>query len=485
MYQGEKFTYDARETAIGDTTVRIGNTPDPIETLVIDIRLKSSSSSHIIGNSTSSKLSLNAHILLPQLVKFLMWTIITADEIYEFIPPTTTTTDSYSLVLFISEVRIRASTSDTFDPSNPTSAPTPEFLNSSTDYRGQVTPDTSIFITIQPQNAAYIDLTNNPPVPVRLPLENIVYIETSDNEVFPVERALLRPCLTLTGLVQQGRGKYATTTDQSSSSPASKIVLESTEVNNQENPTKINVDACTFDRVLLYLEHEYRHEVFKFDPLIVTDLLTAAQTLKISGLEGACERVLGSFSERVRKVPIRYSEVVSRNTAGGVCTGTMGSSSTTGKEGSNSSTGSTSTGIGKRGETWLIMSGMVLDITRWLDEHPGGSTIIPQQALNVDCTVFFEIYHASKQSFLYLKEFYIGELAVEDLALVPLPSQHLQQSPAHPQQSHTQQEQANRQQPQQQLYAQPSPAFLDQLNKVCSPWRLKQSDMQSVTYKSF
>lgn len=39
-------------------------------------------------------------------------------------------------------------------------------------------------------------------------------------------------------------------------------------------------------------------------------------------------------------------------------------------------------------------------------------------ALNIDSLVFFEIYHASKQSFLYLKEFYIGELAEEDRELV-------------------------------------------------------------------
>jgi cytochrome b involved in lipid metabolism len=50
----------------------------------------------------------------------------------------------------------------------------------------------------------------------------------------------------------------------------------------------------------------------------------------------------------------------------------------------------------------------VLDVTRWLDEHPGGSQIIPEQALGVDCTIFFEIYHASRQAYLYLKEFYIG-----------------------------------------------------------------------------
>lgn len=37
------------------------------------------------------------------------------------------------------------------------------------------------------------------------------------------------------------------------------------------------------------------------------------------------------------------------------------------------------------GGCWLILDGMVLDVTRWLPEHPGGSTIIPRQALNLDC----------------------------------------------------------------------------------------------------
>jgi cytochrome b involved in lipid metabolism len=53
---------------------------------------------------------------------------------------------------------------------------------------------------------------------------------------------------------------------------------------------------------------------------------------------------------------------------------------------------------------------MVLDVTRWLPEHPGGARIIPAQSLNLDCARFFEVYHSSRESFLYLREFYIGEL---------------------------------------------------------------------------
>ena len=35
-------------------------------------------------------------------------------------------------------------------------------------------------------------------------------------------------------------------------------------------------------------------------------------------------------------------------------------------------------------------AGMLLDVRRWLPEHPGGSTIIPTQGLNHDCARFFE-----------------------------------------------------------------------------------------------
>ena len=48
-------------------------------------------------------------------------------------------------------------------------------------------------------------------------------------------------------------------------------------------------------------------------------------------------------------------------------------------------------------------AGMILDVTRWLPEHPGGSAIIPAQALNIECSRFFELYHVSRESFLYIE----------------------------------------------------------------------------------
>ena len=58
------------------------------------------------------------------------------------------------------------------------------------------------------------------------------------------------------------------------------------------------------------------------------------------------------------------------------------------------------------------------------------------------CSRFFELYHASRESFVYLRQFYMGEVLPEDRALVP--------APAEP----------------------PSPEFLQQLREFTS-WRLQ------------
>lgn len=45
------------------------------------------------------------------------------------------------------------------------------------------------------------------------------------------------------------------------------------------------------------------------------------------------------------------------------------------------------------------------------------------QALDLDCSRFFEVYHSSRESFLYLQEFYIGDLLPQDATQVPCPEQ--------------------------------------------------------------
>ena len=171
-------------------------------------------------------------------------------------------------------------------------------------------------------------------------LANVVTIHTSDDEIFPVKRRLLRPCIALTSVVQAGRGKYRAT--EGTVRPEGKSDMNDPNEGDSHygpNDITVDVDACTFDRVLLYLEHEARGQTFHFDPLIATELLQAAQVLQIQGLQDCCERCLGRFEERVRKTPIPLQEVLERNEAGRHMTDPKRK--------------------GKRSETLLIMSGMV------------------------------------------------------------------------------------------------------------------------------
>lgn len=89
---------------------------------------------------------------------------------------------------------------------------------------------------------------------------------------------------------------------------------------------------------------------------LLPDMLDAAQRLAIASLQEACAGRLGALERRVR---CWTPEEVRAANASGRCL--------------------------------LTMDGMVLDVTRWLPEHPGGSSIIPAQALNLDSCRFFEV----------------------------------------------------------------------------------------------
>ncbi|EOD26330.1 hypothetical protein EMIHUDRAFT_111411 [Emiliania huxleyi CCMP1516] len=219
------------------------------------------------------------------------------------------------------------------------------------------------------------------------PPRNAVLVETSDGEVFPVHRRLLKPCITLTRAVR----------DESGSGEA-----------------VVDVDCSTFDRVLLFLEAANRGRPYEFDMQTLPQLAAAAAALGCRALREACARKLGAFEEHV----VRHND--------------------------------------ERGGCWVTMDGMVFDLEAWLPEHPGGATIIPQQALNADSTVFFELYHASRESFTYLKEFYIGELAPEDLAAVPRASEDTASSD-----------------------------FMQQLREFATPFRLRHPRPEDAVHKSF
>lgn len=260
-------------------------------------------------------------------------------------------------------------------------------------FRGRVNVQTEFFI--EASNPDTVHIADGKKIPEGTLPADVIHVTTSDDEWFPVRRILLAPCLHLTKYVQAGRGKYKNQgcqdQDQDDQSGECKS-LPSSEKSPDAPITgihcRVDIDCCTFDRVLLFVMSQlYPHEYkFALDLSETNALSHAAEQLGLLSLQDLCQSQLSSFASRVRKDKyIRFNEVKARN--------------------DNPQTN----------ELLIIVDGMVLDISRWIDEHPGGPSIIPSQALNIDCTCFFEMYHVSRQSFLYLKSFYIGELNPADL----------------------------------------------------------------------
>jgi len=97
--------------------------------------------------------------------------------------------------------------------------------------------------------------------------ENTMDIFCNDGEYFPVRKRLLQPCIALT-----------------------KAVLDKTD---ERLRVDVDIDCCTFDRVLLYLIAEstgaVRKGEYKLDLEHCGEMLDAAQKLKLIGLQTMCE----------------------------------------------------------------------------------------------------------------------------------------------------------------------------------------------------
>ena len=171
-------------------------------------------------------------------------------------------------------------------------------------YRGIVGIETEFYLILENSEVNWI-LLHSPVMPPLLPHKDLINVYTKDNEHFPVLRRLLRPCISLTSTVQKGKGIYDDTkhshiknlgyrissdntfnihqgteelpsvkSDDSAEKLNGNIVDDENGNRNEnvvpliiisnENENKkdrndnvsVEVDACTFDKVLLYLEHE-------------------------------------------------------------------------------------------------------------------------------------------------------------------------------------------------------------------------------------
>ena len=267
-------------------------------------------------------------------------------------------------------------------------------------YRGVLTPATAVYLRAHAaaeradddaSRGGGVELRACPLRPPTVASANRVAVTTSDDELFVVHKSVLRPCIALTGATRSAGPQGG-------------------------SEVRVDVGCLVFDRVLLHLESLARGTPPpEFAITLVEELGAAARTLGLRSLEEACAERLGAFSARLREYS--FDEIKRRNA---------------------------------EGECLIIVDGMVLDVTRWLPEHPGGSTIIPsqarghvcwvlahnrlsvllpRQALNMDCARFYELYHASRESFLYVRHFYIGEqppcraACVRQLTSLPRPPQ--------------------------------------------------------------
>lgn len=158
------------------------------------------------------------------------------------------------------------------------------------------------------------------------PRKGEVRLVCNDGEWFPAHASLLKPCIALNRAVRHALGARA------ADAPGDVLHLH------------IAVDTLSLDKVLLHLEAAVRAHEAPLDIATAEQLRPVGTKLGYRALVEQCDRVLGDFAARLRV--FSWAEVVEHNARGGC---------------------------------WIVMDGMVLDVERWLPEHPGGEHIIPQQ----------------------------------------------------------------------------------------------------------
>ena len=169
----------------------------------------------------------------------------------------------------------------------------------------------------------------------RSPCREIIHVHTRDGEVFHVHRRLLRSCIALTGAVRRAGGALGE--DGGRTTSCARTLAW----------TRMCSIECSFFRV-------------RRDGKNATELrdtnhgvsVRRREKSRVSRARRFCEAKLGVYARP--DCEFEWDEIVALNDAGGVL---------------------------------CVIDGMVLDVKRWLPEHPGGDFIIPNQSLNIDASV--------------------------------------------------------------------------------------------------
>ncbi|XP_006878715.1 PREDICTED: cytochrome b5 type B-like [Elephantulus edwardii] len=104
-----------------------------------------------------------------------------------------------------------------------------------------------------------------------------------------------------------------------------------------------------------------------------------------------------------------------------MATADASSSDGKGREGESSVTYYRLEEVAKRNsskEIWMVIHGRVYDVTRFLDEHPGGEEVLLEQA-GADASESFEDVGHSSDAREMLKQYYIGDVHPSDLKKKP------------------------------------------------------------------
>ena len=239
---GDSFAYDAREGAIGDTTIRQSTKPPSVlQRVVLAIRprhndktkddIASNGDSQNKAQSTKIKaqnlidkeeehsidcrrrLEIDAINVIKQYTALLLGCIISLEDVY------TTQFQAIQIVGRIAEVQPVIKSIDINDDNdnnnddndynanyNDNDNENEEYEINET-YRGIVGLETEIYLILENSEVNF-NLLQSPKIPPLLPHRDLINVYTKDNEHFPVLRRLLRPCISLTSIVQKGKGIY-------------------------------------------------------------------------------------------------------------------------------------------------------------------------------------------------------------------------------------------------------------------------------------